>query len=158
MEVIHKLMAIDPGTKATGWALFRLQRLVAAGLYRGKHAAETIGQIQAAPIYDLDVLIVERPQVYDRHRTKGDPNALIPLAMIGGAAAGVHGWAELRAPHPNEWKGAISKEIHHPRILAELRPEELAVVEAMKGVPASLRHNVLDAIGLGLWGLGRSPR
>jgi hypothetical protein len=151
--VIAKLLAVDPGLNA-GWALFRLGKLVDCGLYRGKHLAETVEAIQAASVFDLEELVVERPQAYNALRSKADPNDLITLALVAGAAMGAHGWHRLRTPSPAEWKGQTPKEIHQPRILAALEPAELAVLERVKA-PASLQHNVRDAVGLGLWAHGR---
>lgn len=151
--LIPKLLAVDPGLNA-GWALFRLGKLVACGLYRGKHVAETVEAIQQDPFYDLDTLVVERPQAYSALKSKADPNDLITLALVAGAAIGAHGWHHLRTPSPAEWKGQTPKEIHHPRILAALAPAELEILELVKA-PASLQHNVRDAVGLGLWAHGR---
>jgi hypothetical protein len=48
---------------------------------------------------------------------------------------------------PREWKGQVPKDVHHARLVKTLTPEELAMVEA--SAPPSLRHNVLDAVGIG---------
>lgn len=64
---------------------------------------------------------------------------------------------------PIEWKGATPKSIHHERVWARLADRERMVVNdafsrrGMNGkpLPASKRHNVLDAVGLGLFALGR---
>jgi hypothetical protein len=48
---------------------------------------------------------------------------------------------------PREWKGQVPKDVHHARLVKTLTPDELAMVEA--SAPPSLRHNVLDAVGIG---------
>jgi hypothetical protein len=49
---------------------------------------------------------------------------------------------------PNKWKGNLPKKICKDRCKAVLTPEELARVKTED-------HNVWDAIGIGLWYLGR---
>jgi len=48
---------------------------------------------------------------------------------------------------PREWKGQVPKDVHHARLVKTLTPDEMAMVE--RAAPPSLRHNVLDAIGIG---------
>lgn len=157
-------LAIDPGTKATGWAVFDGRKLSMAGLLRAKDAAHMAQELALlssslrlpAAYYGL---YIERPQVYSRYRTQADPNDLIGVALVAGAALGIFSpFAQgVSMPRPMDWKGQLPKEIHHRRIFAELDLEERRGVE-LGGVPKSLIHNVNDAIGLGLWAVGRLSR
>jgi hypothetical protein len=49
---------------------------------------------------------------------------------------------------PSQWKGQVPKDIHNARVLAKLRPDELALAEG-------LDHNGIDALGLLIWALER---
>jgi hypothetical protein len=61
--------------------------------------------------------------------------------------------AELVEPH--KWKGSTPKNIHQPRILKCLDYANTRVLEdGLEGVAVSKQHNVVDAVGLGLWRAG----
>jgi len=98
-------------------------------------------------------VVVELPRIYSVRHWKGDPNDLLDVAAVAGAAATL---GEPRFVTPQQWKGRVPKPIHHKRIRAVLSADELAVfVTAEDAIPKSLAHNVLDAIGIGLWAKGR---
>ncbi len=104
-----------------------------------------------------DILVIELPQVYQHGRSKGDPNDLIRVAFYAGAVAGALGYfgglltGKLLTPTPGDWKGQVPKAIHHERIRRVLSTKELGLVSRVD-------HNVMDAVGLGLWALGRLPK
>lgn len=57
---------------------------------------------------------------------------------------------------PTKWKGSVKKDITHARIKKRLSPVELELYETQTAETAeSLKHNVLDAIGIGLYVLKR---
>jgi hypothetical protein len=57
-------------------------------------------------------------------------------------------------PTPYAWKGNKTKDEHHPEIIAKLDPYERKRLEqALSNIPQGKRHNVIDAIGLGLYAL-----
>jgi hypothetical protein len=101
-------------------------------------------------------VVIEKPVIYRPRLMKGDPNDLIVLALLAGRyqerALNDKATVELVTPH--EWKGSVSKEISNRRVLKKLKSEELAVLNAVK-CAESARHNVIDAIGIALWKLGR---
>lgn len=103
-------------------------------------------------------LVIERPTIYPG-RQKARPRDIITLALRAGQWAGIVKRAtniEAEYVEPFAWKGTVRKDIHHARIQATLLPgERLMVEEGCKGVAASKRHNVLDAVGLGLFAVGR---
>lgn len=141
------IISIDPGAK-TGWAQFSQGWLVACGATKKPYEVPIQGK----------VVIIEKPQIYRGRLQKGDQNDLITLAMLAGRhqERALRAGAQVELPTPGEWKGQVKKEIHHPRILAALTTEEQWRVSYASGGPAvKPDHNMLDAIGLGLWWLGK---
>lgn len=151
------LLAIDPGTD-TGWALFgNAGALLACGL-----------EVPNPDLLGSGMrVLVEVPKF-----RPGDPNpqSLIVLALKAGEWGGRYLQREYLTP--NDWKGSTPKDVSHRRIFAKLDPTELGeLVKGCKGVSPRLapineaiagglsksdkRHNILDAIGIGLHGVGR---
>jgi hypothetical protein len=118
-------------------------------------------------------VVFERPQWYQRAKSKGDPNQ---LSGIAGVAANVTGMLHARnnllavqSPTPAEWIGQISKVCpscggkakkrcvdckgsawetpRGRRIRSRLSPTEIALVPD--------QNDAIDACGLGLHSLGR---
>jgi hypothetical protein len=90
--------------------------------------------------------------------SKADPNDILTLAREAGRVAGscAAAGATVRWVKPAEWKGQLPKDVCHRRVRALLTDEERAILTRdCRGMPASKRHNVLDAVGIGLWALGR---
>lgn len=143
------LLAIDPG-ESSGWAVFDdCLRLVACGL--GQPPA------QRAPFVRV---IVERPKIYPKGKTK-NPNDVLTLALNAGEWAGEYRalsrTTSVEYVTPQDWKGQTPKEIQHARDYDKLSPEERHVVaKGGKGIAPSKRHNMLDAVGIGLFAVGRS--
>jgi hypothetical protein len=142
--------SVDPGGTELGWASWADGRLVACGLSRTKvklwqlRAVYHRAALEALGAYP-GLVICECMRVRGG-RGLGNPQILVELNGIAGHVG--NAWTE-----PGTWKGRLSKELHQPRILATLAPAELALVMAVK--PPSLRHNTIDAVGIGLWHLGR---
>jgi hypothetical protein len=164
--------ALDPGyssSGATGVAVFADDVLRDAGALRGftgGSACEraTRSGLWAASWFRARVvpstaaettLLVEWPQIYAASRSPGDPNDLLGLAAVCGAVAAVMNWSNLRAIAPREWKGTAPKDVANQRTLARLSDEEKLRLPPNAG--AAL-HNAIDAVGLGLWHLGRAER
>ena len=146
------VIGIDPG-KHTGWAHFQDGLLVSA-------ASITETEMLIAPpltIIGPAIVIIEVPRVYPRGG-KGDPNDLIDLAVLAGT---IQGWYVSRAPGiatrlvaPRTWKGTVPKPIHNERVLAALTPAERALLPKRPRAK-TFDHNMLDAVGLGLFQLKR---
>lgn len=140
------LLAIDPGT-VTGWALFTsAKRLLACGL---NDPSACRWHVPSA----FSKVVIERPKIYPGGRTK-NPNDVLSVAINAGEWAGryKHQGCEIEYVEPSGWKGQTPKEIQHRRDWARLSLEEQDVVSAAgKSMPASKRHNMLDAVGIGLW-------
>jgi hypothetical protein len=133
------LLTIDPG-KDAGWARFDLstKRLVACGLNA------------TVFVPNISKVLIERPHP---GRGKASLEDLITLAIRAGEWGG-------RCPvtpryiTPSQWKGSIPKERCNEIVLEKLTADELFIVNATK-VAKSKKHNMLDAVGIGLFGLGR---
>jgi hypothetical protein len=145
------LIAIDPGVRRVGLALFDEKTLTFAVLLD-----VTDGPLHFVP--RAPRVVLEVPRIYPASRQKGDPNDLLALARIVGRlqehylAAG----ADVELIEPRTWKGTLPKEAMTERIRGRLSAAERARVAP---VARSLEHNVLDAVGIGLHALGRlSPR
>lgn len=134
-------LAIDPGID-TGWALFMPSKaLVRCGL----------GAPPTTPVLSV---VIEKPQVYRARESKGDPNNLITLAIQVGRYVErfeVLG-AKVTLHLPNEWKGQLPKGVMSGRTLKGLSLAEQAVVNhCLQPIAPSKRHNVMDAVALGVW-------
>jgi len=141
------LLSIDPASDAerSGWAYYRDRQLALAGI--------------GWPPFSADIIVIERPQVYPHGGKKqADPNDLISVALFGGRLLQSVARKEttIIAIHPRQWKGQVPKEIHNRRVLKQLSSSErIAYAHGTKGIAPSKVHNVIDAIGIGLWRLGR---
>jgi hypothetical protein len=104
-------------------------------------------------------VVIERPMIYPGGRQKARPADIIALAVRAGEWGGKVAAFTGSVPEyvePARWKGQVPKDIHHARILAKLSPEEQAVLtSAGNGVAPSKRHNIVDAVGIGLFAVGR---
>ena len=143
------LLAVDPGADS-GWALFCHDMLISCGLGSEVH-----------PLPEkLDVVVIEHPVIYPHGRTK-NPNDVLKVAVSAGEWAGrlADRALEIRYVFPRDWKGTINGDIMNARTWARLDDGEKQVVDdavRAQKIPARKRHNVLDAIGLGLFAMGRS--
>lgn len=97
--------------------------------------------------------------IYPGGRQEVPPNDLITLAVRAGEVGGAFRalGAVVDYVLPRTWKnGPIPKDVMHKRILRRLDDAERALIDvAGRGMAPSKRHNMLDAVGIGLWGLRR---
>jgi hypothetical protein len=140
------LLTIDPGLD-TGWAVWKGMTLSTAGL----------GDVPRN-VVDLTDVWIESQVIYPR--SKARPEDIVTLAVSAGHAAGVcsvvYPAAVVHWVAPATWKGQVPKDIHHTRVWAILADRERAIIDlACRGVAPSKRHNVMDAVGLGLYTLQR---
>lgn len=172
------MIAVDPGLRACGVAIFDAQRqgepkLLRAAYVKGPHfGVEGLCMPEnLPPMWDgmrtavnewigkrpLDThLVVEMPRIYPAARQTGNQNDLVNLA--GTVAAVSTLLVETRTlVYPRDWKGTLDPDSMIERIQKRLSPEETARVELPSA--ASLHHNVWDAVGIGLHAVGRlEPR
>jgi hypothetical protein len=157
------MVSVDPGVYCAGIALWDLDAkgallsatdsswsVVASDRAPWSASArESVRLIRdlAAP-WTITTLVIEQPQVYVRSRSKGDPNDLITLALNAGAIAGALGARAVVPLRPAEWKGQTPKEVVEQRARARLSATEMGRLSMPSA--ASKRHNVWDAIGIGL--------
>jgi hypothetical protein len=140
------LLAIDPGRQA-GWALFKSRKLAGAGVWQSNIVPKGKGL--------LDLVVVEAPRWYPReHRI--DVNDLLDLSIAVGKIEGMmeERGVPVEIVYPRTWKGSVPKEIHNRRVLAALTPQELGLLPKRPRA-RDFDHNVIDAVGIGLWKLGR---
>lgn len=106
------------------------------------------------PTGRVSVLICEGQQIYRGGRAgKADPNDLLPLAqVVGGVLARVEAF-ERRVIQPKDWTGGIPKEVRQRHFLSGASAWERGLLLAIK--PANKRHNVVDAVMMGAYVLGR---
>ncbi len=155
-------VAIDPGLACTGWSWWESSFFRGGGIVRGERGigAVEMGRRVGATVLEaikplaVDVVVYERMAVYSFTAQKGDQNDLILLAEVAGAACGVIGAVVNEPVTARAWKGQVPKDIMHSRCLGRLTPKEAAAVDGVP-TPGGLRHNFLDAVGIGLWKAGR---
>lgn len=150
------LVAVDPGKRHAGVAYFGHGLLLAASTVRVRRQARLVPEVlRWVGLYttrEPSTWVVEAQQDYPgkggRKRGLDSLRRQVDrLAAEAGAAGLVSAWV---APKPAEWKGQVPKEVHHRRLV-----EVLTLGERTRW-----RHTVgdldaRDAIGLGLWALGR---
>lgn len=98
----------------------------------------------------LRAVVLETQRVYPAARQRGDPNDLLELMGVAGAMnfppAPRYSYA------PREWKGQMpGDDFIRERIRPLLSDEEEAAISGA----SSVRHNAYDAVGLGMFHLGR---
>jgi hypothetical protein len=138
---------VDSGKTCAGWAVMKGKDLVDCGLWR-------FGEILYARNSVVRKVTVEMPVQRGRD-SQVKVSSLIKVAIWGGWVAGkLFPNAEMITKEPSEWKGTIDADRMTERIKSKLRPHERALLGAVK-CPDGLKHNVVDAIGMGLKGAYR---
>ena len=135
------VLALDPG-EFQGWSLFNAEdrRLLACGL----------GDGPSVPVgHEKTAIVVECPQIYNSGTSKANPASIIKLAVRVGVQLERYRTCTPYLVSPRAWAGQVPKKVRHERLLATLPDLDWSKV-ASKITP-SKRHNVLDAIGIGLW-------
>ena len=178
---MNELLAFDPSVQRAGLALFRGGELIQVTqmsfvpTFDGESEGARVVRCAMEVIYWLAAqkaapsrLAVEWPQIYRTAKSKGDPNKLLPLAGLCGALAGMlraiqdgrEETLQILSYKPSEWAGQVPKAtkarktMKSPRALriqSRLNPRELRLWEG-------LGHDAIDAIGIGLYALGRFER
>lgn len=155
------LLAVDPGLRGVGLAYFTDGTLTYANYVRnpvtegdGPTAwfglGDAVYHLMKDLAYRVDVYVTECPQVY--RRSAGDPNDLLQLSAVAAACGASFPLQRAVGYKPRQWKGTVSKLHHQPRVLAQLSEVELQAIHEKR---KTYRHNVIDAVGLGLYELER---
>lgn len=161
-----RLLSIDPGMRYCGVALFQDEELIRGWLSHNNEtwrrgppcwfgmAQGVMDDLKEMGVGEIHVTAIEFPQVYAIRYQKGDQDDIIQLACTAGAVSSCVPAALRLGFLPREWKGQVPKPIHNSRVTSRLSDEELGRVEA--GVTPHLRHNILDAIGIGQFTLSKA--
>lgn len=154
------LVAIDPGLRHCGVALFVVHEAPRAALVRNSELeargplthlrmAEAVSkQLRAwgVPFASMR-LAIEFPRIYPQSdQQKGDLNDIVEL---GGVVSAIVSWLaveDVQVLYPQDWKAQVPKKLMTERI------------KKRAAWCASKDHNVLDAVGIGLFALGEMPR
>ncbi len=164
------LLAVDPGLRGCGVALFKKGVLHWAAYVpnvsssgRGPVVQAAMAMSVWAAVDDRGVepehLIVEFPMVYPGVANI-DVNDLLDIAGVAAAVMTEYALGEGVTPRnchfslPNAWKGNIKKAIMTERIKNSLTTNERMCIQSV----GAKDHNTVDAVGLGLWQLGRLNR
>lgn len=144
---VPPFLSVDPG-KALGWAEWLPDgRLVACGL--------TDGDAPKLP-HGLPLLVIEKPHEGKGKATKGD---LMKLSRRMERAIMTAGAQRVIEIFPVQWKGSVPKTVKlptgivHPatdEILGRMTVNDHAVLARAVCAPTK-RHNIIDAIGIGIW-------
>lgn len=134
------LLAIDPGADS-GWARFN-----------SKGQLEACGLNIDALVAGISKVVIERPHT---GKTKAPLKDVITLALRAGEWGGrVESQLNIipRYIEPATWKGSVPKEISQARTWAKLTPDERIILAAAgEKMAPSKRHNMIDAVGIGLF-------
>jgi hypothetical protein len=100
------------------------------------------------------LIVVEYPEQYSHSPAPRAP--VQGLACTGGGIVCMlkRSTNKVKFLLPKEWKGQVPKDIMLDRIVNKLNDTEKSVLESKKLIK-SKKHNVIDAIGLGLYILDR---
>lgn len=144
-------LGVDSGA-ASGWGLARRDRIVDCGVA----VLDDVRAIRIPAIYG-GLVVVEIPDRVDTDKGV-QIRDIVRLAVRAGRVVeryldrGNH----VRTVAPVQWKGSVPKPIHNARIMSALDPAELAMVaDRQRAIPEKLRHNLIDALGITLWAIGR---
>lgn len=157
----RRILAIDPGTAATGICLLVNGKPEWIRVIREKGATAddrlpamcySISSLLTDQLAynDIDTIAVEDQMIRPSDKR---PNDILQLAKVVGAVfATVPQTVKLYSPLPVQWKGSVPEDVFGTRIL-RLFPD---AGQLMHGVPPSLQHNGFDALGLALWAIRKA--
>jgi hypothetical protein len=163
------ILSIDPGLD-TGWALWRAGRLAACGFGCPRVHPLHVVQPRTADTDAIHDVWIEDQEIYPRSPVP--PNDVLALARLAHFERGLY-TAVGCAVHmvlPRAWKGMTpctcsarnpdpAACTHHSRVWGKLSVHEQDLAaEALRGMAPSKRHNVLDAVGIGQWAIGKGDR
>lgn len=167
------LVAVDPGKHHAGLAIFDLDRnqlAYATTLRPGeRYAPERTASAVLARVGTFRSVhsernalrwVVEDQVDYRDHPGRSeDLDALrdvVRALRVGAMGVGyVAAWVSVR---PSVWKGQVPKQVHHARLAALLEEGERVRAPGGRRGDSGDAPDTWDAIGLGLWALGRAGR
>jgi hypothetical protein len=185
------LLSIDPGMNSPGVALFMPDPkggpwpvlVAAARLASPRHLADNdAGQrwfyvadaiaswyFRTSSDHRDLVLAFEKPQWYQRAKSKGDPNDLVGVAGVAANVCGMLRPAKIYSPEPSVWIGQLSKVCKACKGVAKKKCLVCrgSAWETVRGQYIRKRltadelakcpdqNDAIDAVGIGLWASGR---
>jgi len=164
-KLYPRLISIDPGSDGCGVALWSTddQTLIRAGYIKteDQHLGLLGGRVITTLRDEWEEnnthvsahAVVELPKIYDRRTSKADPADLIKLATVSGAMAALFRSYEFVVPR--DWKGQMPKEVVQSRLHRDMPADAFM---RMEPCPKGVRHNVYDAMGIGLWWLKKHKK
>lgn len=153
----RNILAIDPGLRVLGAALFIKGKLAQAHVIknpckteRGPKAWVAMANAVITEVgRQVDDCVVELMQLYAKGKAK--PDDLMQLYGVAGAIVHASNASYYEGYLPKEWKSNVPKNIHNKRVLEKLEGRELHCLPP----DSSFLHNAIDAVGIGLFYLGR---
>lgn len=170
----RNILAIDPGysySNGTGYAIFddKTHKLKTCGLIRpfapGLESHTSIIEIankvrrkweeEIGFSYDPKILCIEHPQTcFIKNGVRVNPNSIIMLAVLSVRIEERFKAKTPLRPYPSEWKNRLTKDQSKNLILENLDGWSTKALESgLSSVSPHLRHNVFDAVGIGLWAI-----
>lgn len=163
------MISIDPGTKALGAAWWGGGLLLGATVSRVPQTRD-LSLAATQHVINLRMFALERglhhsggPVAVESMEWTGGARAttvadLLNVQTVGCIVAASMGLAVTLQP-VSEWKGPIAKDRHHERNRGVLSPAELLILDAAAHAAGKTHaKEVLDAVGIGLYTLGRTGR
>jgi len=149
------LICFDPGA-ICGFSVWVGGKLTACGY--GKHAKFMEEPVHPGRLVG-GVFLVERPVSYPGKRMKVDPNSLMQTDFRAGELSVLYRLLGMQCEEvrpPSAWKGQVPHEEIEERVLDRVTDEERLLIHASKSARSKgLDHNLIDAVGIGLWRLRR---
>lgn len=155
----RKILAIDPGTAASGVCLLEDGAPTLLKVVRVKGATaedrlpemcKKVGDLVRHHYNIADTFAVEWQMI---RPTDKRPDDILLMAMVVGAVlAHLPSDRILHTPLPVQWKGSIPGDKFTPRI-QKLFP---TAGDLMHDCPAHLQHNGWDALGLAVWAIRKA--
>jgi hypothetical protein len=170
-----RIIAIDPGVKHCAVACLDSSKLIWVEFQTAAKAIADTDDLTVA------ACVIERPAYQGARTQAARPEDLIALAWSGALLAGAYAasGAELHEVTPQAWKGSLPKPVHHAKLWAVLSNEERELLGGLRTYDMIERasekgalerwkkpgaayyprtwetHNLLDAVALGMWYVGR---
>lgn len=159
-------IAIDPGVKTLAYAFSEGPRILKARLIEAKfpagmrdpfEMAARLVQLVRMDVPQANEVHIERPAYQASRPTPVRFSDLLDLSVTAGCFSSLGDTAKSYTPQ--EWKGSIPKDKHHPRVAEHFRmfgdSRERNIWNSLIRVKD---HNVKDALALSLFVLGRMKR
>src|SRR5688572_13296874 len=158
-QVTDYLTSIDPGDWA-GFGFWADKVLVACGKFtEPDYVVSGKGNPSLERVFPLTFrgpCACERPRIYPQGKQEANPDTIITLSITAGRLTQRWDKDQIGWFHPREWKGNVPQPILETRIIEALtEAEALILYESIKDIAPSYRHNVFDAVGIGLYALKR---